>query len=48
MQYQAFKTIEEIFPTYFPYFNHTLFIEEAEFSKEDDSQIDNHPLILPI
>ena len=44
MQYQASKTTEEIFPTYFPYFNHTLFIEEAEFSKEDDSQIDNSEL----
>jgi hypothetical protein len=40
MQYQTFKTTEEIFPTYFPYFNHTLFIEEAEFSKENDFQMD--------
>ena len=40
MQYQALKTTEEIFPTYFPYFNHTLFIEEAEFSKENDFQMD--------
>jgi hypothetical protein len=44
MQYQAFKTREEIFPTYFPYFNHTLFFEEAEFSKEDDFQMDNSEL----
>lgn len=44
MQYQASKTTEEIFPTYFPFFNHTLFIEEAEFYKEDDSQIDNSEL----
>ena len=44
MQYQASKTTEEIFPKYFPFFNHTLFIEEAEFSKEDDSQIDNSEL----
>ena len=40
MQYQSLKATEEIFPTYFPYFNHTLFIEEAEFSKENDFQMD--------
>ena len=40
MQFQTVKSTEEIFPTYFPYFNHTLFIEEAEFSKENESQMD--------
>ena len=43
MQYQTYQTLkstEEMFPKYFPYFNHTLFIEEAEFSKENESQMD--------
>ena len=40
MQFQTVKSTEEIFPTYFRYFNHTLFIEEAEFSKENESQMD--------
>ena len=43
MQFQAYQTLksnEKIFQKYFPYFNHTLFIEEAEFSKENECQMD--------
>jgi hypothetical protein len=34
------KNSEENYSTYFPYFNHTLFMSQEEFSKEDDSEIE--------
>ena len=34
------KNSEENYSTYFPYFNHTLFMAQEEFSKEDDSEIE--------
>lgn len=39
MQYQNSKSCEENYSTYFPYFNHTLFIEEENFCTENDLPI---------
>lgn len=41
MQNQNSKSPKKNLDAYFPYFNHFLFIEEAEFSKENDLQINN-------
>ena len=41
MQNQNSERPQKDLATYFPYFSHSLFIEEAEFSKENDSQIDS-------
>lgn len=40
MSFLKSKNSEENYSTYFPYFNHTLFMAQEEFSKEDDSEIE--------
>lgn len=41
MQNQNSESPKKNIDTYFPYFNHSLYIQEAEFSKENDSQMNN-------
>ena len=41
MQNQNSERPKKDLDTYFPYFSHSLFIEDAEFSKENESQIDS-------
>ena len=40
MSFLNSKNSEENYSSYFPYFNHTLFMAQAEFPKEDDSEIE--------
>ena len=40
MSFLKSKNSEENYSTYFPYFNHTLFMAQEEFSKEEDSEIE--------
>ena len=41
MSFLNSKNSKENIPAYFPYFNHSLFMEQSEFSKEEEIQINN-------